>query len=72
VRLIDGKKGCAYKVKKINLEHNVKRRLEMLGMTENVDISILNRKRYGAVIVKFRGTRFAVGREFAMGIEIGG
>ncbi len=72
MRLIDGVKGHIYKVKNINLERVVKRRLEMLGMTEYSDVTLLNKKKSGAVIVKVRGTRFALGKEFAEGIEIGG
>lgn len=70
--LIQGKIGHTYKIKKINLEDAVKRRLEMLGMTEETDISLLNSKRSGSVIIKVRGTRFALGKRFAEGIEIGG
>ena len=40
-------------------------------MTENVDIVVLKRKIYGAVIVKIRGSRFAFGKKIAEGIEIG-
>lgn len=71
MNLLEGKKGQTYKIKSINLEHIVKRRLEILGMTENTDVFLLNKKKRGAVIVKVRGTRFAVGKEFAEGIEIG-
>ncbi len=72
MNLLEGEKGRTYKIKSINLEHIVKRRLEILGMTENVDVFLLNKKKRGAVIIKVRGTRFAVGKEFAEGIEIGG
>ncbi len=72
MKLIDAEVGKTYKVKEINLDYIVKRRLEILGMTENVDILILNKKNYGAVIIKVRGTRFALGKKFAQGIEIGG
>ena len=72
MKLIDAEIGKIYKVKEINLEYVVKRRLEILGMTENVNISILNKKRHGAVIIKVRGTRFALGKKFAEGIELGG
>ena len=72
MNLLEGENGRTYKIKSINLEHIVKRRLEILGMTENVDVFLLNKKKRGAVIIKVRGTRFAVGKEFAEGIEIGG
>lgn len=63
-------KGRTYLVKKVNLEGNIERRLEMLGMTDQVKLMILNKKNQGAVIIKVRGTRFAIGKEIADAIEI--
>ena len=64
------KKGRTYLVKKVNLEGNIERRLEMLGMTDQVKLMVLNKKNQGAVIIKVRGTRFAIGKEIADAIEI--
>lgn len=50
-------KGRTYLVKKVNLEGNIERRLEMLGMTDQVKLMVLNKKNQGAVIIKVRGTR---------------
>ena len=33
-------------------------------------MKVLNRKRYGAVIIKIRGTRIALGKAIAGGIEV--
>jgi ferrous iron transport protein A len=63
-------KGRTYLVKKVNLEGNIERRLEMLGMTDQVKLMVLNKKNQGAVIIKVRGTRFAIGKEIADAIEI--
>lgn len=63
-------KGETYLVKKVNLEGNIERRLEMLGMTDQVKLMVLNKKNQGAVIIKVRGTRFAIGKEIADAIEI--
>lgn len=63
-------KGRTYLVKKVNLEGNIERRLEMLGMTDQVKLMVLNKKNQGAVIIKVRGTRFAIGKEIADDIEI--
>ena len=63
-------KGRTYLVKKVNLEGNIARRLEMLGMTDQVKLMVLNKKNQGAVIIKVRGTRFAIGKEIADAIEI--
>ena len=48
----------------INLRHDTARRLGMLGLTMGTP------KRSGAVIVKLRGTRFALGKEIADGIDV--
>ena len=63
-------KGRTYLVKKVNVEGNIERRLEMLGMTDQVKLMVLNKKNQGAVIIKVRGTRFAIGKEIADAIEI--
>lgn len=63
-------KGRTYLVKKVNLEGNIEHRLEMLGMTDQVKLMVLNKKNQGAVIIKVRGTRFAIGKEIADAIEI--
>lgn len=63
-------KGRTYLVKKVNLEGNIERRLEMLDMTDQVKLMVLNKKNQGAVIIKVRGTRFAIGKEIADAIEI--
>ena len=63
-------KGRTYLVKKVNLEGNIERRLEMLGMTDQVKLMVLNKKNQGAVIIKVRGNRFAIGKEIADAIEI--
>lgn len=72
MNLLNGEKGQIYYIKKISLPEKVKRRLEAVGMTEKSTIYVLNKKNNGAVIVKIRGSRFAMGKGFAAGIEIGG
>ena len=63
-------KGRTYLVKKVNLEGNIERRLEMLGMTDQVKLMVINKKNQGAVIIKVRGTRFAIGKEIEDAIKI--
>jgi len=53
-----------------DLELPVERRLEALGLTAGTNITVLNKKKDGAVIVKVRGTRFAVGKQIAAGIHL--
>lgn len=52
------------------LPQDVTRRLQMLGMTLGSRILVLNRKRSGSVIIKVRGTRFALGEHFAQGMDV--
>ena len=70
--LSEGSIGRSYRIGRISLEEQVTRRLEMLGMTEGTDVQVLNKKRNGPMIMKVRGTRFALGRNFARGIYLEG
>ena len=66
--LCDGKIGNEYKVEDIDLPVNIEKRLEALGMTP---IAVLNSKSRGVLIVKVRGTRFALGRNITKNILVG-
>lgn len=68
--LREGTIGNKYQVKEIQLEDKVKRRLQMLGMTKGTEVRILNNKKSGSIIMKVRGTRFAIGRRIAEGILV--
>lgn len=59
--LQEGNAGARYTVEKLELPVNLERRLEALGLIEGSEIAVLRKKRRGAMIVKVRGTRFAVG-----------
>ena len=59
-----------YIVRSIQLELSLERRLEALGLTESAPITILNNDKKGAMTVRFRGTRFALGRRIADHIEV--
>lgn len=72
MNLTEGKKGEVYQVQSIQLKTAVKRRLQVLGLTDNSKVKIMNRKRSGSMIIQIRGTRFAIGARFASGIMIGG
>ena len=64
--------GKKHLVKKLDMEEKIERRLEALGLTENSMIELLSRKRGGAMIVKIRGTRFALGKEICQAIYLWG
>ena len=69
--LHDGKVGSTYKVADIELGIDEKRRLEILGLTHNSKVTILGAKKRGSgsMIIRVRGTRFAIGKNFALGIK---
>ena len=69
--LCDGKIGNEYKVEDIDLPVNIEKRLEALGMTRGTSIAVLNSKIRGVLIVKVRGTRFALGRTITKNILVG-
>ena len=68
--LREGTIGHSYQVTEIQLEDKVKRRLQMLGMTKGTEVWVLNNKKSGSIIMKVRGTRFAIGKRIADGILV--
>lgn len=68
--LNDGTIGKEYKVEDIALPTNIEKRLEALGMTRGTSVSVLNSKGHGILIVKVRGTRFALGRNITKNILV--
>ncbi|MBC5688608.1 ferrous iron transport protein A [Mediterraneibacter sp. NSJ-55] len=71
MRLKEGKDNCTYIVESIDMELNLERRLEALGLTPGSRITILNNDKKGAITVRFRGTRFALGKRIADHIMVG-
>lgn len=70
MNLKEGIKNHTYKVVGIHLELQLERRLEALGLTEGSHVVVLNNDKKGALTVRFRGTRFAIGRRIAEQIEV--
>lgn len=62
--------GDACRVSGILVEDKIRRRLEALGILEGTRVEVLNRKRNGAMIIKVRGARWALGDSIAKGIEV--
>lgn len=69
--LAQGSVGMSYIVDNIELGEAAKRRLEVLGLVKGTSVQIMTRKKNSAMVIKVRGTRFAIGREFAEGINVG-
>lgn len=63
--LIDGVAGALYRIENIAIDDAAKHRLEALGMVSGTQVRILTRKRGGSMVILVRGTRFALGKEFA-------
>lgn len=70
MRLKEGKNQHTYQVLEIETELNLERRLEALGLTTGSNITILNNDKRGALTVRFRGTRFAIGKRIAEHITV--
>lgn len=68
--LKQGKNHITYRVKSIDIELQLERRLQALGLTEGSLITVLNNDKKGSLSVRFRGTRFALGRRIADHITI--
>lgn len=49
----------------------MEKRLEALGMTRGTSVAVLNSKSQGVLIIKVRGTRFALGRNITKNILVG-
>lgn len=69
MKLNECEKGGIYYVRHVLVTEAIGRRLEALGVNEGTEITILNKKGSGSVIVKVRGTRLAMGKKIAEGIE---
>lgn len=68
--LNNAKIGGTYTVNSLDLDVATRRRLEALGLTKGTNISVLNKNRGGAVILKVRGSRLALGRKIAETIHM--
>lgn len=65
-----GKVNATYIIDKIDLPLNLEKRLQALGMTSGTKVLILNNKNWGTLIIKVRGTRFAIGKGISKNIKV--
>ena len=70
MKLIEGKVGQDYEVRDTSLPPEMERRLEALGLTYGSAVSVMNKKKHGAMVIKIRGPRFAVGKNIAENVNI--
>lgn len=68
--LFEGMKGKSYEIKGLYVEEGLTRRLQALGLNDGTVITVLNRKKNGALIIRVRGTRLAIGKHISQGIEV--
>jgi ferrous iron transport protein A len=62
--------GGVYLIEDMKLPQKTEKRLEALGMTHGTKIQVINTKDRGTMIVKVRGTRFAIGRDISANIDV--
>ena len=62
--------GGIYLIEDMKLPQKTEKRLEALGMTHGTKIQVINTKDRGTMIVKVRGTRFAIGRDISANIDV--
>lgn len=71
MNLLQGRMKGSYLIKNVSLQNKaMQRRLEMLGFIQRTQLEILNKKSNGTMIIKMRGTRFAISGIIAAGIEV--
>lgn len=70
MKLNEGVIGGTYKVTSVSVDDQITRRLEALGVNEQTNITILNKKGSGSLIIKVRGTRLALGKKISDGIMV--
>lgn len=70
MHLKQGHEQHIYHIEALNLETHLEQHLKALGLTEGTHVTILNNQRRGALTIKFRGTRFAIGRRIAEHIKV--
>ena len=71
MKLFCGEKGKKYLTENVFLSKKTKEHLEAFGITKGAELLVLESKNKGAMIIKVRGTRLALGRDFLLGINVG-
>lgn len=62
--------GKNYTIREMDLKRETQIRLEALGMTRNTEIHVSANKNNGTMIIKVRGTRFAIGKGISSKINV--
>lgn len=68
--LDEGIRGNSYIIESLSLPIEMHRRLEALGMIKGTTLHITNSKNNGTLIIKIRGTRFAIGKGITKNVQV--
>ena len=68
--ILEGTVRHDYIVTDVVMDEVIMRRLEALGINSGTRLQIMNQKKNGTMIIKVRGTRWAMGRDIARGIQV--
>lgn len=68
--LYEAQTGKYYCVEGLFVEPGITRRLQALGLNDGTTVYVLNRKKQGAIIIRVRGTRLALGKHITANIEV--
>ena len=70
MQLCQGRVSSTYVIDSIKLPLETEKRLEALGLTKGTPVFVINRKGRGTMIVRIRGTRFALGYGITKNIQV--
>ena len=70
MKLKEAVPGREYQFQTMTLPVETERRLEVLGLIGDCRVQVLRNKKNGAMIIKIRGTRFALGENIVKNIEV--
>lgn len=68
--LSEANRGLVYRIKEIKADNKIKKRLQVLGLTNEAKIEVINRNINGSLIFKIRGTKVAVSKKISSLIEV--
>lgn len=72
MELLNGTKGSTYEILDLKVSDHIAHRLQAIGILEGTKVQILNKKKKGAIIIKVRGSRWAIGAGIARGMIVRG
>lgn len=70
MKLCDANKKQIVQVLSIDLQSPIKERIQSLGLIQNTEIKVMQKKKNGTMIIDIRGTRFALGDLITRKIEV--